>query len=157
MDITTSWIKEKLISYGVPARDAGILSAVAYGESGYNPAAVGDEGDSIGLFQVNIPAHYSKLENWTGSGSRSTWESWLKDPEHNVFAASEVYKSQGLGAWTVYNNGSYRAYLDEGYSIPYTGVSLSVQGGDSGVSSYSGFIVLGVVLLGLLLRGVRHG
>lgn len=127
MEITADWIKGKLIGYGVPAGDARILAAVAYGESGYNPAAelITSDEHSTGLFQINTFAHSDKLERWTGSNSPDVWHDYLTNPEKNVFAASEVYKSQGLGAWTVYTSGGYRQYLDSSDAVRYVG-------GDSG-------------------------
>jgi hypothetical protein len=138
-----------LIGQGVPAGDARILSAVAYGESGYQTGAVGDGGDSIGLFQINVPAHYDKLQQWTGSSSRSVWESWLKVPENNLKAAAAVYDSQGLGAWTVYNTGAYRQYLDgtSGSSVGYS------AGGGSGVlSGFPAVLLIGIAVVLLLFR-----
>lgn len=104
-------IAQKLQKYGVPAKDARILVAIAGAESGYNPEAVGDSGTSIGLFQIHIPAHRKKLEQWTGSKDVKDWIEWLKNAENNIYAAAQVYKSQGLGAWTTYRTGAYKKYL----------------------------------------------
>lgn len=90
------------------ARSAGFkgellrtMVAIAKGESGWNPGAVGDGGQSIGLWQIYQPAHpWSRGLN-------------LRDPRVNAAAAMRVYRSQGLGAWTVYNTGAYRPYLDD--------------------------------------------
>ena len=35
----------------------------------------------------------------------------LIDPTVNIQAAYRIYQSQGLKAWSVYNNNSYRRYL----------------------------------------------
>lgn len=35
----------------------------------------------------------------------------LIDPTVNIQAAYRVYQSQGLNAWSVYNNGKYKEYL----------------------------------------------
>lgn len=35
----------------------------------------------------------------------------LYDPAHNLSVASQKLDTQGLGAWSVYNNGSYKKYL----------------------------------------------
>lgn len=77
------------------------MVAIARAESGWNPSAVGDGGNSIGLWQIYQPAHpWSRGMN-------------LRDPRVNALAAMRVYRSQGLGAWSVYNSGAYRAFLDE--------------------------------------------
>jgi len=116
----SQYITSKLEDYGVPYPDSNVLAAVGYGESGYNAGIVGDSGDSIGLFQINIPGHWDKLINWTGSEDRNTWVAWLSNPDNNIYAASEVYKSQGLGAWTIFNNGSYNQYLNDNFEVQGT-------------------------------------
>jgi TP901 family phage tail tape measure protein len=105
-------IMQHLMKYGIPEADARILAAVAFGESSYNPNAVGDSGQSIGLFQIHMPAHADKLRRVTGSDNPEDWIRYLQDPYKNIYMAYEVYKSQGLGAWTVYKKGTYKPYLD---------------------------------------------
>lgn len=108
-------IAKKLMEYGVPYEHAKILAAVAYPESGYNPKAeaISPYEHSIGLFQINMKAHWPKLIRWTGSRDAEDWKKWLMIPENNIKAAAEVYKSQGLNAWTVYRKGTYIPYLDK--------------------------------------------
>lgn len=115
----SNYIITKLVSYGVPLRDAEILAAVAMGESGYNPSAAKDDSieTSYGLFQINIDAHYPKLKNWTKSNDMTVWKEWLKNPDNNIFAASQVYHSQGLGAWTVYKTGAYKQYMGQTFPV----------------------------------------
>lgn len=78
------------------------MTAIALAESSGNPSAVGDlnitPGGSIGLWQINLKAHpeYTQDE--------------LFDPQTNANAAFAVYQSQGLGAWSTYNNGAYEQY-----------------------------------------------
>lgn len=125
----TNYIIDKLIELGVPAHHAEILGAVAKGESGYRSFAEGDSGNSWGLFQIYIPAHWDKLERWTGSSDRKVWIDWLKNPENNIFAASQVYRSQGLGAWTVYKTGAYKPYLGQIFSVEGEEGSSSTSAG----------------------------
>lgn len=115
----TKYIIDKLVEYGVPLHDAKILGAVAMGESSYNPDIVGDLdlGRSVGLFQIHLPSHGPKLQNWTKTDDRNVWESWLKVPDNNIMAASAVYHSQGLGAWTVYNTGAYKQYMGQNFEV----------------------------------------
>jgi hypothetical protein len=117
-------VYNKLLGYGVPAEHARILAAVAYPESGYNPKAElkTSREDSVGLFQINMYAHGDKLAQWTGSRDINVWRTWLQNPENNIYAAAQVYKSQGLGAWTAYTKGLYVPYL-------YRLSSLTVKGG----------------------------
>jgi hypothetical protein len=128
-------IANKLTSYGISAEDARILAAVAYAESSYRPGAVGDNGESFGLFQIHIPAHWDKLQKHTGSSDRSVWEDWLKDVNNNIFMASEVYKSQGLGAWTMYRNQMYRQYLDNLDELYISGSGVEFLSGTGGLAS----------------------
>lgn len=110
--MTPNEIFQELINNGVPAKDARILVATAKSESGLNPTIRGDGGMSIGLFQIHMPSHYDKLSGFTGSMKMADWINWLNDPINNIKAGAAVYKSQGLGAWTEYNNGNYEKYLN---------------------------------------------
>jgi hypothetical protein len=80
--------------------------AIALAESGGNTYAhaTGIE-DSRGLWQINMWAHGS----WVGSRN-------LYDPATNAWAADQVCKGSGPGAWSTYTNGAYRSYLSRGYA-----------------------------------------
>ena len=115
--MNSDYIIKQLTFFGVPMDDAITLAAVVMGESSYNAQTIGDSGNSIGLFQIHIPAHKDKLKKHTGSDSVETWINWLKLPDNNIRLASEVYHSQGLGAWTVYNEGIYNKYLGQKFEV----------------------------------------
>lgn len=114
------------------------MVAIAGAESGWNPAAAGDspsqltggaqvlamgyncplgspEGAaSFGLWQVFMPAHLNLLQllgapvnNPCGTAA------WLTDPANNAKAARAIWDEQGFTAWTMYNNGMYRYFIDE--------------------------------------------
>ncbi len=68
---------------------------------------------SFGLGQVNLPAHAALLQQLSGSGSPCAWAHWLYVPANNVAACLAVWRSAGFGAWTTYQNGTYRAYLSQ--------------------------------------------
>ncbi len=84
--------------------------AICRAESGGNPLACGDICESIGLWQINIPAHTQYLREW------------LFDAENNAEAA-RVISQNGLNwnAWCTWEEtacngagtGSYRSRLDE--------------------------------------------
>ena len=78
--------------------------AIAKAESGWNPAAVNDKNrnGSIdrGLFQINS-VHQGNP--WYPSNPF--------DPLQSAKAAYAIYKSQGLSAWSVYNSGAYKQFL----------------------------------------------
>ena len=80
--------------------DCQIASAVAFGESHHNCKAIGDNGESIGLFQIN-------KVHWAKYGYDN-----LLDCDKNIEAAYDIYTSQGnFSAWSVFNSGQYLAYL----------------------------------------------
>lgn len=96
---------------GFSGAQARIMAAIALGESGGNPAAIGDEqlvngtwGPSIGLWQIrSLHAHRG-----TGKERDATR---LTDPRANAAAARIIYGQQGYRAWTVYNTGAYGKHL----------------------------------------------
>jgi len=131
----SNYIISKLQENGVPSGDAYILAAVGFAESSYRTGIVGDEqyGGSVGIFQINLPAHAGELKQWTGSGNKSDWISWLSNLDNNIYAASQVYKSQGLHAWTMYFNGTYEQYLGQNNIVHESGA-----GSGSGITSGGG-------------------
>jgi len=123
-------IYNELIRLGVSPEDAKILTAVAYVEScGFKSWIVGDKhlGGSVGLFQIHLPSHKDKLIRATGSTNRDDWVAWLQDPWNNIKMAAEIYKSQGLKAWTVYKKETYKPYVGrvEGRPVKMLDISTS--------------------------------
>lgn len=103
-------------SAGFDPATAALMVAIAGAESGWNPEAVGDLslqdanwGPSVGLWQVR------SVKAQTGTGQARD-ASRLKDPAFNARSAYSIYKSQGLGAWSAYTNGSYKGYLSQAAS-----------------------------------------
>lgn len=129
----SNYIINKLQENGVPSGDAYILAAVGFAESSYQTGIVGDQqyGGSVGIFQINLPAHAGELQQWTGSSNRDEWISWLSNLDNNIYAAAQVYKSQGLHAWTMYFNGTYKQYLGQNNTVNDTG---SGSGGGEGIT-----------------------
>jgi len=132
----SNYIIAKLQENGVLPGDASILAAVGFAESSYRTGIIGDQqyGGSVGIFQINIPAHAGELRQWTGSSKTDDWINWLSGLDNNIYAAAQVYKSQGLGAWTMYFNGGYKQYLGKNYIVNNTG------GGSSGSISGGGTV-----------------
>ena len=125
----SNYIISKLESHSVPHDDAVILAAVVQGESSYNAGAIGHYSGVyyIGLFQISLAAHADKLKKWTSSGDQNIWISWLSNADNNIYAGARVYLSQGLGAWQVYTEGTYRQYLGKNFTINNTAVSTTSQ------------------------------
>ena len=90
-------------AHGDPLQ-ADTMAAIALAESSGNPADVNmaaTEGKtgSWGLWQINGDAH-PQFDHAS-----------LLNPTYNAAAAVAVYQSQGLGAWSTYNNGAYKSHL----------------------------------------------
>jgi hypothetical protein len=129
---------------GFSSAQARIMAAIALGESGGNPAAVGDEhlvsstwGPSIGLWQVR------SLNAQRGTGQERDG-SRLADPSFNARSARTIYTQQGYRAWTVYNTGAYGKHLAD--------VDKSLAGGSK---DDDGFGIEDVLWPGGLIPGVK--
>lgn len=85
-----------LLVFGDEGRTA---VAVAKSESGLRCHAVGDGGESVGLFQIN-KVHWGKWDRDS-----------LFDCETNVRAAYEIWQDSGWWPWTVYRLGIHRQFL----------------------------------------------
>jgi len=99
------------------------MMAIAKAESGWRADAVNDKNrnGSIdrGLFQIN---------------SVHQGNSWYPanplDPYQSAVAAFNIYKQQGLKAWTVYNSGAYKQHITQAPPIqPYA----ANTGGNTGL------------------------
>ncbi|RGC65004.1 hypothetical protein C5N14_30910 [Micromonospora sp. MW-13] len=151
------------------ARQAGfdpaaavIMAAIAAGESGLNPGAVGDVslqdatwGPSVGLTQIRT------LKADTGTG-RTRDITRLRDPLANLTAAYEISGGgRDWTPWTVYTSGKYRQYLGQAQAaagsssttyIPGAGAVQRVGLADDMVSRAGGLVVQGlIVVLGVVL------
>lgn len=87
------------LAAGFTAQQAKIATGIALAESSGYTKIRGDGGKSIGLWQIYTAVWkqfpISKLEN----------------PAYNARAAKHVHGKQGWGAWTMYNNKRYKAFL----------------------------------------------
>lgn len=99
-----------------------IMVAIAGAESAWSDIARGDYGlpgpqcggyTSWGLWQIHS-VHSAYLSRVTGSSNPCDWAAWLYVPVNNAAAAAAVMGSNvaaGLTAWTTWNTGAYRQYL----------------------------------------------
>jgi hypothetical protein len=110
-------INEMLLAVGFTPEQAKIMAAVAMAESAGDPmidtvkSGLDPEKKnefSIGLFQLNMIDAFLE-ERLKLFGIESTDE--LYDPIVNVIAAKRLYDQQGFGAWSAYNNDSYKKFL----------------------------------------------
>lgn len=81
------------------ADDYDTAQAVCMAESGGNPSAVGDGGDSIGLWQIDTAFHPD-----ADPGQ-------LTNPDYNAQYARKLYDQQGWHPWSTYNSGAYQRWL----------------------------------------------
>lgn len=96
--MTKSELQTLAETVGFP--DSNVAAAVALAESGGDPNAIGDDGRSIGLWQIFVLAHpqYSAEE--------------MFDPIANARAAFEISQhGKNWRPWTTYRNGAYRKHL----------------------------------------------
>jgi hypothetical protein len=86
---------------GFSGADLTIAVAIAYAESSGDPNALGDNGNSYGLWQINLPAH----PEYAGAD--------LYDPQTNANAAFAIYQQAGesFSPWTTFKTGAYEQYL----------------------------------------------
>lgn len=89
-----------------------IMAAIAEAESRGNSTATGADSEE-GLWQID--PHY-----WP-----SQYVSY--DPLTNAKGAVHVEAVQGLGAWSTYNSGAYKAFLSPGTAPVATGVPTSAS------------------------------
>jgi hypothetical protein len=79
-----------------------VAYAVACAESSKYICAKGDNGNSIGLWQINVLYHpeYSKYA--------------LTSPTYNAQAACKISSNgKNWGQWSTYNNGRYKSFIPE--------------------------------------------
>src|SRR5580765_197332 len=98
---------DQLVAYarqaGFPPDQAPTAAAVALAESSGNPDAThanGNRSTDFGLWQINsVHGQLLAGQNW-------------RDPVANARMAFSVWQGSGWRAWTTYNTGAYRRYLN---------------------------------------------
>ena len=101
---------------GFSGADLSIAVAIAYAESSGDPNALGDNGDSYGLWQINVPNH----PEYAGAN--------LYDPQTNANAAFAIYQAAGnsFSPWTTFKTGAFSQFLNSGITPqPNTGTNDS--------------------------------
>lgn len=92
--------------------DPAVVIAMIECESGYNAWAVGDDGDSVGLMQIQSRWHQARMDKLGCTN--------LFDPMQNVKVGIDYlaemldwYDGDIAKALTAYNRGSYSGYISE--------------------------------------------
>lgn len=104
------------LNAGFTDDESKIMAAIALAESRGDANALNDTtatGDlSYGLWQINMidkPGYMLGEERRKKFGLKSNEELW--DPKVNARVARGIYLSQSYNAWSVYNTGAYKKYL----------------------------------------------
>lgn len=111
---------------GFTGRDALIMRAIVFAESGAdpsakNPAPCSDKGDhAVGLAQVCTPMHMSEKD--------------ALDPRKNLAKSYDLYIGRGkkFTDWATYNDGAYRGHLGKDARIKVDSRSLTSEVLDAG-------------------------
>ncbi len=83
--------------------ESDLALAIFRAESGLRPDREGDHGSSIGIAQINLPAHSGKVP-------ATDKKAWLKNFQNNLRLAKQIRCSSGWTAWSVFKNGAYKAF-----------------------------------------------
>src|SRR5688500_4944968 len=123
-----------LVAAGFTPAEAVTMTAIAGGESGYDPAALGDVGlqtptwgPSFGLYQIRT------LKADTGKGTVRDIQ-WLRKSTANQARAAYVISQGGadFNPWTVYRSGAFRRFLDGARSAAAAGVDVIATATEDG-------------------------
>jgi Lysozyme like domain len=105
------------IDAGGTPKIANIMAAIAMAESSGIVSNVGGPNSNgtydYGLWQIN------------SSHTQFNRSLLLSDPLYNARAAVAIYRSQGLTAWSTYNNGAYQGFLSGAAGADYTGAKAT--------------------------------
>jgi Lysozyme like domain len=105
--MTISLATLQLLAEAVGFVDPNLAAAVAMAESGGNELAVGDAGQSFGLWQIHHPSH------------KEFEPSLLLTPWYCAHAALAISKSgSNWQPWTTYRTGAYKKFLPAGEDTP---------------------------------------
>lgn len=99
-----STLDDMLSKAGFTDNEKPTMKAIIQAESGGRANAINTKNTNgsidRGLAQINsVHKQYDPKQ--------------LMDPQYNLNAAHDIYKSQGLKAWSTYNNGAYKKFLGQ--------------------------------------------
>lgn len=116
--------------------ESGLAAAIALGESSGNPNARNAKypEDSWGLMQLNM-IDLPEEDYLLGQKRREKYgiarNEELLDPLTNMRIAKKIRDEQGLNAWTVYKEGTYKDFLPQNYKASNTNDSGPVSSSDT--------------------------
>jgi len=157
--LSISAITQAAANAGFTGADLSTAVAIALAESSGNPSIIGDQGNSFGLWQINVPSHPSLAS------------ANLLDPQANADAAFAIYQAAGnsFQPWTTYNSGAYQQYMgaapSPAISIQAPADTSAAAADDSGLlpsvaqtslapaQDYSGLFVWVLIAAGIFFGG----
>ena len=132
MAYAPSQIYAALVAQGIPAQDAATLTQISGAESGFGAKTVSNVNANgsidYGVFQVNNAA-------WPQFGGPAIASAPL---DQQAAAAAQIYKAQGLTAWSTFTSGKYQAFpsgASAGGQVIAAGPSDSSSGLNAGSSA----------------------
>lgn len=99
--LTAAQVAALVKKVGFPTDIQVTMVAICRAESGYRVEALNPSSAS-GLFQILWSVHKNYDQR-----------KLLSDAEYNTRAALDIYRSQGLRAWTAYSSGRHQQYMNE--------------------------------------------
>jgi hypothetical protein len=98
---------------GFSGTDLAIAVAIAFAESSGDANAVGDNGNSYGLWQINVVPNHPEYQSQVDDGS-------IFDPQTNANDAFAIYSAAGnsFSPWTTFKTGAYQQYLSADSAAP---------------------------------------
>jgi hypothetical protein len=107
------------IEAGGPRKVAPIMAAIGLAESGGR--------------NIKQKGHHPRSETGWGIWQITPGGPALLNPRRNAEAAVRKYREQGLGAWTTYKTGAYKAHLQAGQNPQVAGFGILTPANFAGV------------------------
>lgn len=133
-----------------------IMVAIAGAESDFVASAQGDRLDSFGQdsqeryapfawggflsfgpWQIFLGVHTPLVQQLSGLTTPGALAIWLFDPANCARVAAKILESQGLEAWSTYNDGQYRQYEIEASAAVTRARSANVSHAPTEVTAIS--------------------
>jgi hypothetical protein len=139
-DAEAAWINA-----GGPSALAPVMAAIAsaestsgtklYGDDSYSPS--GTDPTSFGAWQIHTFDKAGPV-NVQPNGQPYDQTQLVSNLDYNAQAAVNIWKSQGLGAWTTYTDGAFAPYLKANSSSTASGYGSDPSGSSTSSTTSGG-------------------